>query len=278
MGIGSQGVEVQESENRGGDLVVIDANRLCRRAYEMMAGDDGAERTVQAARYARGLITRLLASRRPTHVAAIFEAGGLTWRHEIDPAYRRGGNVGHESMATAAALRHLLEEDKIACKAVSGYGANDAIATIVTRWFEAKRGSAVVCSTAADLHVLTGHGALMWDAFSGQARDGAWVKEKFGVEPSQLPAYLSLAGDPGDGVPGVAKIGAKTAARLLASYGGIEQVMAGAGILLNAVGESLRKGQGALAISTALVQLRTDVQMGLTWKALAYPGEPHAPD
>lgn len=261
-----------ESENKGSELIIVDANRLCRRAYEMMVEGEQEQRTVQAARYARGLVTRLLTSRQPTHVVAVFENGDETWRHKVDPTYRRGENVSPESMATAGAFRQLLEADNLVCKSVPGFGANDAIATIVTRWFDGKRGGVVICSTAADLHVLTDSGALLWDVFSGKARDAVWVREKFGVEPAKLPAFLALAGD-SDGIRGVSRIGAKTAARLLTSYGGIEEIMAGAGILKNAVGESLRKGHEDLVLSAQLVQLRTDVQVGLTWKALAYSSQ-----
>jgi DNA polymerase-1 len=73
-----------------------------------------------------------------------------------------------------------------------------------------------------------------------------------------------------DGVPGVSKIGMKTAAKLLNAYGDVDAVMAGAGILKTPIGERLRADREILALSRQLVRLKTDVRLGVTWNMLAY--------
>ena len=95
------------------------------------------------------------------------------------------------------------------------------------------------------------------------------MQSKFGVEPRQLADLLALMGDATDGIPGVIKVGQKTAAKLLQAYGDIAAVMAGAGILKNTVGENLRKDASILAMSQQLVALKTDVNLGITWNKLA---------
>jgi DNA polymerase-1 len=132
-----------------------------------------------------------------------------------------------------------------------------------------KRGEAIIASTDKDLHVLIAQGAVVWDHFKNEWHDSIWVQKKFGVRPDQLADLLSLTGDPTDGIPGVTKIGIKTAARLLQAYGTIDGIMAGAGILKNTVGENLRKDAKILALSRQLVALKSDVQLGVTWKMLA---------
>jgi DNA polymerase-1 len=77
-------------------------------------------------------------------------------------------------------------------------------------------------------------------------------------------------GDPTDGVPGVSKIGMKTAARLLNAYGDLAAVMAGAGILKTPLGERLRAEREILDVSRQLVELKTDVKLGVSWKMLAW--------
>jgi DNA polymerase-1 len=77
-------------------------------------------------------------------------------------------------------------------------------------------------------------------------------------------------GDPTDGVPGVSKIGMKTAARLLNAYGSLDAVVAGAGILKTPLGERLRAEREILEISRCLVALKLDVRLGVTWNMLAY--------
>jgi 5'-3' exonuclease len=86
----------------------------------------------------------------------------------------------------------------------------------------------------------------------------------------RLHDLLALMGDPTNGVPGVSKIGMKTAARLLNAYGDLPAVMAGAGILKTPLGERLRAERDILEISRQLVELKTDVKLGVSWKMLAW--------
>ena len=78
---------------------------------------------------------------------------------------------------------------------------------------------------------------------------------------------------PTDGVPGVSKIGMKTAARLLNAYGSLEAVVAGAGILKTPLGERLRAEREILQVSRQLVELKLDVRLGVTWNMLAYESD-----
>jgi DNA polymerase-1 len=80
-------------------------------------------------------------------------------------------------------------------------------------------------------------------------------------------------GDATDGVPGVSKVGMKTAARLLNAYGDLDAVMAGAGILKTPLGERLRAEREILVMSRQLVELKADVRLGVTWNMLAYDSE-----
>jgi 5'-3' exonuclease len=148
--------------------------------------------------------------------------------------------------------------------------ADDVIGTAVLRWLGEGRGDAIIASTDKDLHVLIAHGALLWDHFKGEWHDAKWVEDKFGVPPDMLADLLALVGDASDNIPGVSKVGVKTAARLLHSYGSLEGIMAGAGILKNPLGERLRKERETLFLSRKLVALKTDVLMGVTWNRLAF--------
>ena len=109
----------------------------------------------------------------------------------------------------------------------------------------------------------------MWDHFKGEWHDDAWVRNKFGVAPELLVDLLALMGDVTDGVPGVSKVGMKTAAKLLNAYGNLDAVMAGAGILKTPIGERLRAERDMLYLSRQLVQLKTDVRAG---RELEYAG------
>ena len=253
-------------------LLAIDGLNIVRRIYEASPEPDSPEKAESALRFSLSAFHKLLHEHAPSHVVAAFDFGGSTWRHELYERYRE------QRAPMPSALRESLpgffaELEKFHIKVLSipEVEADDVIATVILRWLAEGRGAAIVVSTDKVLHVLIQHGALIWDHFKNEWHDSTWVKAKFGVPPEQLAELLSLMGDATDGIPGVSKVGMKTAARLLQAYGSIEAIMAGAGILKNTVGENLRKDAAILATSQKLVALKSDVQLGVTWKMLAVP-------
>lgn len=254
-----------------GKLLAIDALNIVRRVYEANEEVDLSLKAETALRHSLSSFRKLLGTHQPTHVVAAFDFGGATWRHDLYPRYREQ----REAMPSALKdglidFQSRLAEWGVQAVSVPHVEADDVIATCVLRWLSEGRGEAIVASTDKDLHVLIAEGALLWDHFRGEWHDRTWVETKFGVPPEQLADLLALAGDPTDGIPGVSKVGVKTAAKLLQSYGDIDRIMAGAGILKDAMGERLRKDAVQLALSRQLVALKTDVRLGVTWNKLSF--------
>ncbi len=251
-------------------LLVIDGLNIVRRIYEAGTEPDSPEKAETAIRFSLSAFHKLLHEHAPSHCVAAFDHGGLTWRHQLYAPYRAQRAPMPDVLR--ASLSHLyaeLEKFHVKVLCVPAVEADDVIATVTLRWLTEGRGEAVVVSTDKDLHVLIAQGALIWDHFKNEWHDSAWVQKKFGVPPEQLAELLALMGDATDGIPGVTKVGMKTAARLLQAYGSIDAIMAGAGILKNTLGENLRKDAPVLAMSRQLVALKTDVALGVTWKMLA---------
>ena len=252
-------------------LLAIDGLNIVRRVYEASPDEDSPEKAETALRHALSSFRRLLETHSPTHVLAAFDFGGPTWRHALYPRYReqrapmpsclRAALPAFHDKLTAAGLRIVMLPE---------VEADDVIGTGVLRWLAEGRGEAIIATTDKDLHGLIAHGALVWDHFKGEWHDDAWVRNKFGVPPELLVDLLALMGDVTDGVPGVSKVGMKTAAKLLNAYGDLDAVMAGAGILKTPIGERLRAERDILYLSRQLVQLKTDVRLGVTWNMLAY--------
>lgn len=252
-------------------LLAIDGLNIVRRVYEASPEPDSDLKAGIALRHAFSSFRRLLDAHEPTHVLAAFDYGGPTWRHALYARYREGrAAMPPELRAALPEFHERLVEAGLHVLMLPEVEADDVIATGVMRWLAEGRGAAVVATTDKDLHPLIAHGALVWDHFKGEWHDDAWVRQRFGVAPELLHDLLALMGDPTDGVPGVSKIGMKTAARLLNAYGSLEAVVAGAGILKTPLGERLRAEREILEISRQLVQLKTDVRLGVTWKVLAY--------
>ncbi len=254
-----------------GKLLAIDGLNIVRRVYEANVEPDTAAKAEAALRHSIASFKKLLATHQPTHVLPAFDFGGHTWRHDLYPQYRE------KREAMPDVLRERLPDfytqlATLGLRVVSvpEVEADDVIATGVMRWLAEGRGDAVIASTDKDLHVLIAHGAVLWDHFKSEWHDSKWVEEKFGVSPEKLTDLLALMGDVSDSIPGVSKVGVKTAAKLLQSYGDIARIMAGAGILKDGLGERLRKDSAQLAVSRKLVELKTDVRMGVTWNMLAF--------
>ncbi len=254
-----------------GKLLAIDGLNIVRRVYEAGPEEDSADKAAIALGHALSSFRKLLATHQPSHVLAAFDFGGHTWRHDVYPAYRQHRAPMPAPLREALpAFYRQLQELGLTVVSVPGVEADDVIATAVGRWLGDGRGEAIIASNDKDLHVLIAHGALVWDYFKGEWHDSAWVERKFGVPPAMLADLLALAGDAADGVPGVSKVGTKTAAKLLLAYKDLEGVMAGAGILKSTLGERLRKERDLLAVSRQLVALKMDVTLGVTWNTLVF--------
>jgi protein Xni len=252
-------------------LLAIDGLNIVRRVYEASPEPDSDLKASIALRHALSSFRNLLEAHAPTHVLAAFDYGGPTWRHDLYPRYREHRAPMPSCLRDALpAFHQRLAEVGLHVLMLPGVEADDVIGTGVLRWLHEGRGEAVVASTDKDLHALIADGALVWDHFKGEWHDDPWVRKRFGVAPERLHDLLALMGDVTDGVPGVSKVGMKTAARLLNAYGDLDAVMAGAGILKTPLGERLRAEREILYLSRQLVQLKTDVRLGVTWKMLAY--------
>ena len=254
-----------------GKLLAIDGLNIVRRVYEASPEPDSDLKASIALRHAFSSFRILLETHAPTHVLAAFDHGGATWRHALYPRYRENRAPMPGFLREALPEFHeRLRQAGLQVLMLPGVEADDVIATGVMRWLQEGRGEAIVATTDKDLHVLVAHGALVWDHFKNEWHDDAWVRQRFGVAPELLHDLLALMGDPTDGVPGVSKIGMKTAARLLNAYGSLEAVVAGAGILKTPLGERLRAEREILQVSRQLVELKHDVRLGVTWNMLAY--------
>jgi DNA polymerase-1 len=249
---------------------------LARRIFEATQahGESEAERADHAGRallHMQASFARLLNTQAASHVLLAFDAGGPNWRHALYPAYKANRHPMPPALQQRlpdlyANLR--LWGLQVLC--LPGVEADDVIATGVLRWLQEQRGEVVIATSDKDLYCLITQGALIWDHFKNEYHDRKWVEQKFGVGPALLPDLLALVGDAADNIPGVSKVGMKTAAKLLRAYGSLEAVMAGAGILSDALGQRLRSEREQLMLSRQLVQLKTDVSLGVSWKTLVW--------
>ena len=246
-------------------LLVIDGLNIIRRCYEANLAPDSVEKAQGALRSSAASIRRALQEHKPTHVVLAMDPVGQKWRHALYPAYQAKRKPMPQPLSDALrktpGWRSWAQALGIAGWEVPGFEADDLMSSLVAIW-EEYFGDALVTllSTDKDLCSLVRPNVRVRDHFNQILRDEAWVEAKFGVRPDQLLDYLALTGDAVDGIPGVDRIGAKSAAQLLQAHGTLEHVLAAAADMPGARGEALRNGVEAARLSRQLTQLRSDLR------------------
>jgi len=143
---------------------------------------------------------------------------------------------------------------------ISGVEADDVIGTLARRAADGDR--RVLISTGdKDMAQLVGPYITLVNTMSDSTYDRDGVKAKFDVWPEQIIDYLALAGDSSDGIPGIDKVGPKTAAKWLNQYGSIDALIANADQVPGKIGENLRAGLDTLALSRQLATIRCDLDL-----------------
>src|SRR5689334_10075772 len=143
---------------------------------------------------------------------------------------------------------------------VEGVEADDVIGTLACR--AARNGQQVLISTAdKDMAQLVDGSVTLVNTMSNSSLDRAGVKAKFDVYPEQIIDYLALVGDTSDNIPGIEKVGPKTAAKWLNQYGTLDELIAHVSEITGKVGENLRAGLTTLELSRKLATIRTDCEL-----------------
>jgi DNA polymerase-1 len=159
------------------------------------------------------------------YIAAVLDPRGKTFRDAIYPEYKATRQAMPEPLALQ--IEPMIETIRVLgwpVVVVDGVEADDVIGTLVRR--AAERGWDSVISTGdKDLTQLVNDRVLWVNTMSGDKLDPAGVKAKFGVPPELMVDYLALIGDAVDNVPGVDKVGPKTACKLIEAYGSLEGVI-----------------------------------------------------
>jgi 5'-3' exonuclease len=212
----------------------------------------------------RGLVQTLLILLRQdgvTHVACAFDHVIESFRNDLFAGYKTGAGVPGELLGQFELAEQAAASLGIVVWPMVEFEADDAMATAAARWWDAPGIEQVVmCSPDKDLaQMVQGDRVVVLDRRRNLILNEAGVMEKFGVAPASIPDYLALVGDSADGIPGITRWGAKTAALVLQRYGHIEQIP----------GDSSQwdiNVRGAKAIATSLTEHH---EAALLYKKLA---------
>ena len=207
------------------------------------------------------MLRSLLTEYGPENMAVVFDARGKTFRHELYPDYKANRPSMPEELAVQVEPLHaLVRAMGLPLLQVSGVEADDVIGTLA-RQASAKGMETVISTGDKDMAQLVDEHVTLVNTMSRSKLDRAGVQEKFGVQPSQIIDYLALMGDSSDNIPGVPKVGPKTAAKWLSGYGSLDAVIAHADEVKGKVGDSLREHLDMLPLSRELATIRCDLTL-----------------
>jgi DNA polymerase-1 len=266
------------SDSLDGGLLLVDGSSYLYRAYHALPDlRNPAGEPTGATRGMVAMLKKLREQYPSAHAACVFDAKGKTFRDDWYAEYKANRAAMPEDLTKQ--IEPIHEVVKLLgwpVLEVPGIEADDVIGTLARA--AAARGQKVLISTGdKDLAQLVDTHVTLINTMSGERLDAAGVREKFGVPPSAIVDYLTLVGDAVDNVPGVDKVGPKTAAKWLAEHGSLDAVIAAADAVKGVAGENLRKALDWLPTARRLVTVKTDCELPLpgwpaaaAWDALAW--------
>jgi DNA polymerase-1 len=248
-------------------LLLVDGSSYLYRAFFAGGGDmsitlpDG---TVQKTGAIRIMINMMQSLRKeyPAHyVACVFDAKGPTFRDAIYPEYKAHRDPMPDDLRSQIAPIHeVVRLLGWTVLDVPGVEADDVIGTLAH--IAAQQGIEVIVSSGdKDLAQLVNEHITIIDTMNGKRRDLAGVEAEFGVPARLMLDYQTLVGDTVDNVPGVAKVGPKTAVKWLQEYGSLQAVVDNAANIKGVVGENLRKALDWLPTGRSLLTIKTDCDL-----------------
>ena len=202
-------------------------------------------------------------------IIVVFDAKGKTFRNDIYKEYKANRPPMPDDLREQLQpLKNIVKAIGFPLIEIAGVEADDVIATLVKKAKE-KNLKAVISSLDKDLMQLVEDPvSTMMNTMTHQIFNEEKVLEKFGVKPNQIRDMLALTGDTSDNIPGVPKVGQKTAAKWLNEYGDINEIKANADLIKGVVGNNLRNSLGDLDRNVELVSLKYDVDIEVPFESL----------
>lgn len=258
-------------------LIVVDISSFIFRAfYAIRPMSTPKGEPVNAVYGVLSMLLKLIASNNPTHLVLARDLSGGSFRNEKYEQYKANRSAPPDDLIPQfKMIETLIEKMKIPNTAIQNYEADDIIGSYCVQ-FKEQFDEILIASSDKDLMQFIGGPVMMLDTMKGKLFKREDVFEKMGVYPEQIVDYLSLLGDTSDNIPGVKGIGAKGASKLLAEYQTLDGVIENLDKLTNKRAKTaLENYKDDAFLSKGLVEIVTDLELGLKEEELEYTLEPN---
>ena len=243
-------------------LLLVDGSSYLYRAFHALPGLTSPTGQPTGAIY--GVLTmlqKLIKAEKPDLVGIIFDAPGKTFRHDLFPDYKANREKTPEDLVVQIEpLLTAIQNLGLPLIRIQGVEADDVIGTLA-RQAENNNIQTLIATGDKDFAQLVSERIKLIDTMKNITTDQSGVLDKFGLRPEQIIDYLALAGDPSDNIPGIPKVGPKTAAKWLQQYTDLNGVIKHAEEIVGKVGEALRTSIPDLALYQKLATIDCNIEL-----------------
>ena len=253
------------------DLILIDGTSYIYRAFHALPPLTTKEgKPTGATRGFASMIRKLISTYPGVPMVMVFDAKGPNFRNDYYEPYKKNRPpMPNELRVQIDDIKKLSELFCFSIEEVVGVEADDVIATLAEKFGKDKK--ILISSPDKDLTQLVTNNIIQHNSMSNEFFDEEYVLEKFGVSPNQISELLALVGDKADNIPGITKVGNKTAAKWLNQHGSLDNLLKHADEITGVVGENLRNEKDFLKRNLFLVSLKKDLSFDLQIDEIKVP-------
>jgi DNA polymerase I len=243
-------------------IILVDGSSYLYRAFHALPPLTNSKGVPTGAVYGVvNMLKKLMKENPSDYFAVVFDPKGKTFRHDLYSEYKANRpSMPNDLRCQVEPLFTLIRAMGLPLVVVDGVEADDVIGTLA-RQATLKGMKTLISSGDKDLAQLVNAQVSLVNTMSDTVLDVEGVKKKFGVSPNQIIDYLALVGDTSDNIPGIPKVGPKTAVKWLSEYDSLDALVEKAGEIKGKIGENLRDNLSQLALSKALVTIKCDVEV-----------------
>ncbi|MEI6744680.1 MAG: DNA polymerase I [Methylococcaceae bacterium] len=243
-------------------LILVDGSSFLYRAFHAVPPLTNSKgEPTNAILGVSNMLRKLLNEYNPTFMAVVFDSSGKTFRHELSADYKANRTSMPDDLKSQVKPLHaLIRAMGIPLISAAAVEADDVLGVLAC--YAEREGHDVIIATGdKDMAQLVNDKITLEDTMSKTKLNPEGVFEKFGVRPDQIADYLALVGDSSDNIAGVPKVGAKTAAKWLAEYETLDNLVVNADKITGKVGENLREHLPKLELAKKLTVIRCDLEL-----------------
>ncbi|MES1937022.1 DNA polymerase I [Salinisphaera hydrothermalis] len=245
--------------NAHGPLILIDGSSWLYRAFHVLPPLTNADGQPTGAIYGMtNMLRKFLREYESDRIVVVFDPRGPTFRNELFPDYKAHRPPVPPDLADQfEGIREVIHAMGLPIVQMDGVEADDVIGTLAAR----EPGPVVIVTGDKDMAQLVDERVVLLDTMQDKRTDVARVHDKFGVGPELITDYLALVGDTSDNIPGIEKVGPKTAAKWLIKYGNLAGVIEHADEIGGKVADNLRARLDQLPLYQDLATIRTELDL-----------------